>query len=126
MDRYLWRPIYILYLGYLIAAMFGWLKSAKADMVNAAANGSRREFFVWITMIAFPLCNLLANLAATVVNVTGPHGRYLFPSELCILALIIAGLRRVKFGDSLIISLIAVNLVVTATVWFCWYMPGRG
>jgi hypothetical protein len=192
MDRYLWRPIYFVYLGYMITAFIGWLRGfrhgnilsseegsgiagsnlegssvagsvvagsgvegsgvagsvvagsgvegsgvagsvvAGSGVAGSAVNGSppsvgspRAQWFVWIMIVAFPLCNLLANLAATIVNVTGPHGRYLFPSELCILALTIAGLSRFKIGKQLVVSLIALNALITVGVWLCWYMPGR-
>lgn len=120
MDRYMWRPTYFIYLGYMITALVGWCNRTN----NALEKSERKEFFVWLMIAAFPLCNLLANLAATIVNVTGPHGRYLFPSEVCILALTIAGLSRIKIGKPLVISLIALNLIVTVAVWTCWYMPG--
>ncbi len=143
MDRYLWRPIYIIYLGYTIAALVGWLKSWKrghldpggASAAPASDRGgaivspppdpasARKQLCIWLMITAFPLCNLCANLAATIVNVTGPHGRYLFPSELCLLALTIAGLSQFKAGKALVISLIALNLIVTVGAWLCWYMP---
>ncbi len=152
MDRYLWRPIYIIYLGYTIAAIVGWLKSWKrgpqggASILPASDFGdaevlpaldpegasiqptsdspnARKQICIWIIIAAFPLCNLFANLAATIVNVTGPHGRYLFPSELSLLALTIAGLSQFKAGKALVMSLIALNLIVTAGAWLCWYMP---
>lgn len=133
MDRYLWRPIYFVYLGYLITAFAGWCNfRAKDTESSGAEEGStdslldrKKTRLVWLLVAAFPSCNLLANLAATITNVTGPHGRYLFPSELCILALIIAGLSRLKVGKALLLSLIVLNLVVTAAVWIRWYMPGQ-
>ncbi len=126
MDRYLWRPTYFIYLGYMITALLGWCNRKYLQSERLNGQGSKRkELLVWLIIAAFPLCNLLANLAATIVNVTGPHGRYLFPSELCILALTIAGLSRLKIGKPLVISLIALNLIVTVAVWICWYMPGR-
>jgi len=146
MDRYMWRPTYFIYLGYMITAILGWCNRnltqpdcdlteynrkfteseslATENSASSQANSKRKKFFVWIMITAFPLCNLLANLAATIVNVTGPHGRYLFPSEVCILALIIAGLSRLQIGKPLVVSLIALNLIVTVVVWICWYMPG--
>ncbi|CAN5636759.1 hypothetical protein BH10CYA1_BH10CYA1_45700 [soil metagenome] len=130
MDRYLWRPTYFIYLGYMITALIGWCnrkfaQSEESTTADPTNKSRRKEFFVWLIIAAFPLCNLLANLAATIVNVTGPHGRYLFPSELCILALTIAGLSRIKIGKALVISLIALNFIVTVAVWICWYMPGQ-
>jgi hypothetical protein len=145
MDRYLWRPIYFVYLGYMIAAIFGWCNRSyvgesntlQADQpVSAEPNTptetkqktaavNQRTIGTWMLVAAFPLCNLLANLAATTTNVTGPHGRYLFPSEVCILALTIAGLSRLKIGKPLIITLVALNLAITVGVWICWYMPGQ-
>lgn len=126
MDRYLWRPTYFVYLGYMLTALLGWCnRKFRQEEVSNGEGSERKQFFVWLMIAAFPLCNLLANLAATIVNVTGPHGRYLFPSEVCILALTIAGLSRLKIGKPLVISLIALNLIVTVAVWICWYMPGR-
>lgn len=123
MDRYLWRPTYFAFLGYLIAALVGWLRPEKGQ-AGLSSVEKTKFFWTWIIVLAFPMCNLLANLAATIFNVTGPHGRYLFPSELCILALVIAGLAKLKFSKQIIVSLLILNLVVTEAVWFCWYMPG--
>lgn len=131
MDRYLWRPTYFLFLGYFITAMAGWARQISASKLELASANDfdalerRKNLFVWMTIAAFPICNLLANLAATIVNVTGPHGRYLFPSELCILALTIGGLARFKIGKPLVVSLVVLNFIVAAAVWICWYMPGR-
>ncbi len=135
MDRYLWRPLYFVYLGYLLIAAAGWCYRnddrqnlqdplAEPTAIEPTAQVRKKNMATWILIAAFPLCNLLANLAATITNVTGPHGRYLFPSELCILALTIAGLSRFKFGKPLVISLVLLNLLITAGVWICWYMPG--
>jgi hypothetical protein len=64
-------------------------------------------------------------LTATLLKVTGPHGRYLFPSIIPIDALLIAGFFRLgdKFGKWATLSLLALHVAVTVGSWLVFYPP---
>lgn len=124
MDRYLWRPIYLLFLAFWATSNVGAFIAAKSQSGIAAKQWLRNNA-VWLMLIVFPTCNLLANVVATSMNVTGPHGRYLFPSEIPILACIIAGLSALgrRAGSVSIVALVALNAAVAIGAWCAYYMP---
>ncbi len=126
MNRYLSRAVYVVYLAFWIASAVGAFLASRAQRAQRQAIQQwLKSNSIWIMLAVFPVCNLLANVVATSMNVTGPHGRYLFPSEIPILACIIAGLvslgRRV--GNASILALIVLNAVVTIGAWIAYYMP---
>lgn len=124
MDRYLWRPVYMIYLAFWGASTLGTIIAFRTQQRVAVKQWVKNNA-VWLMLIAFPICNFLANVVATSMNVTGPHGRYLFPSEIPILACIIAGLAALghRIGSASIVALIALNAVVTIGAWCAFYMP---
>ncbi|MBC8000719.1 MAG: hypothetical protein IAF58_22415, partial [Leptolyngbya sp.] len=81
--------------------------------------------YIWLLLLLCPLLNLVAMVTATLMNVTGPHGRYLFPSIIPITALLIAGFYRLgeTFGKWATVVLIAMNLAVTVLAWALFYPP---
>lgn len=142
MTRYIYRPAYIAYLIYVIAAIFGWTGlikgkagSAKGGTVSGgtetgnSGNPSKSviavEKMIWLIFLLCPLLNLAAMITATLLKVTGPHGRYLFPSIIPIDAMLIAGFYRLgdKFGKGATLSLLALHLAVTVGSWIVFYPP---
>ncbi|HIA52163.1 MAG TPA: hypothetical protein EYN91_08780 [Candidatus Melainabacteria bacterium] len=167
MNRYIYRPAYIAYFAYVIAAVVGWcgfiklknsnktsqerLSSADSEIQrketnqraepNVASTASeaqkteldkqselidtRAEKLIWLLFLLCPLLNLAAMLTATLLKVTGPHGRYLFPSIIPIDALLIAGFFRLgdKFGKWATLSLLALHVAVTVGSWLVFYPP---
>lgn len=144
MTRYIYRPAYIAYLIYVIAAIVGWTglvkgkatpgASTSADAAADNADGFDEtkktskidvEKMIWLLFLLCPLLNLAAMITATLLKVTGPHGRYLFPSIVPIDAMLIAGFYRLgdKFGKWATLSLLALHLAVTVGSWLVFYPP---
>lgn len=139
MNRYIYRPAYIVYFAYVIAALAGWLGIFKLKNGAPSENRSlqdaaiashknvedRAEKMIWILFLLCPLLNLAAMITATLLKVTGPHGRYLFPSIIPIDAMMIAGFFRLgdRFGKWATLSLLALHLAVTVGSWLFFYPP---
>lgn len=140
MNRYLYRPAYIVYFAYMLLAVAGWVGlKMPGQKKDAATQGAgveqqteggaldvqRLTKYIWLLLLLCPLLNLVAMVAATLMNVTGPHGRYLFPSIIPITALLIAGFYRLgeTFGKWATVVLIAMNLAVTVLAWALFYPP---
>lgn len=140
MNRYLYRPAYIVYFAYLLLALAGWLGlrlpaqrkmdseqdiSIENDPEKGLDDTQRLTKYIWLILLLCPLLNLMAMVVATLMNVTGPHGRYLFPSIIPITALLVAGFYRLgeTFGKWATVALIAMNFVVTILSWALFYPP---
>lgn len=133
MTRYVYRPAYIAYLIYVLAAVLGWTGLLKKGNVAATVSeeetasaeslDKRSEKMIWLLFLLFPLLNLAAMITATLMRVTGPHGRYLFPSIIPIDALLVAGFYKFgdRFGKWATISLILLHLAVTIGSWLFYY-----
>lgn len=142
MDRYIWRPLYVLYGAFTLLALGGWAsalarrvkpppgKADESETNGASRQANAREHLkepaIWLLLVLCPFCNLLAMIAATLMNVTGPHGRYLFPSIIPLTALIIAGFYRLgeKNGRIAVFALLTTNILVTVGSWMVFYPPG--
>jgi len=118
MNRYLWRPVYFVYLGIAGASIYGWLAGA----VNKK---DRAEKVIWILFGTCILLHLASMLYVTITNVSGPHGRYLFPSIIPVFALLLAGLSRLqpRLGKTLVWLLIGLSTAATIGAWLYFYLP---
>jgi hypothetical protein len=107
MNRYLIKPVYWIYQGFLAVAAFGWIKHFKTTV-------DRKERAIWGMLALTCLINVSAMIWASTGNLGGPQGRYFFPSELPFMALLIAGLYRVnaKFGPKLVLALVIYNAAI--------------
>ena len=116
MNRYLWRPVYAVYLGFLITAVLGFIKDA---IRPARLQRTRVSTAVWLTLAFSVAVNLTAMIFASSTNLGGPQGRYLFTSEIPVLALTVAGLARLgkSGGYWLVSALIAFNAAVCLGSW---------
>lgn len=128
MNRYVYRPVYIVYLLYVLSALAGWvgfLKLKTSSLSMDSGMNDRLEKMIWLIFLLCPLLNLAAMITATLLKVTGPHGRYLFPSIIPIDALLIAGFFRLgdRFGKWATLSLLALHLAVTVGSWLVFYPP---
>lgn len=129
MNRYVYRPAYIAYLFYAIAAVVGWtglVKRTKQEPErNEVSIEKKQERLIWITFMLCPLFSLAAMITATLMNVTGPHGRYLFPSIIPIDAMLVAGFFKLgdKFGKLATTSLLLLHLLVSVGSWLVYYAP---
>lgn len=103
-SRYIWRPLYYVFLGFMIASGAGWIKAITARIRAGALNlqarlagGSRAELVgpaVWSMLALACLFNLAGMVFASTVNLGGPQGRYLFVSEIPVMAILLSGLNR--------------------------------
>jgi len=154
MNRYIYRPAYIAYFAYVLAALVGWsgifrlkkraqsapsgenLPKPEIDSDLSGAPGQvcetpdkkievRAQTMIWILFLLCPMLNLAAMITATLLKVTGPHGRYLFPSIIPIDAMMIAGFFRLgdRFGRWATLSLLLLHLAVTVGSWLFFYPP---
>lgn len=129
MNRYLWRPFYIALLILCGTATVGWVSSLKNKpavvAVTASPNEQKKTFAVWVTLFACALLNFASVLQVTLANVSGPHGRYLFPSELAIMALLLAGFSKFRPSLCHILTwlLLAICVSANASGFLTYYAP---
>jgi hypothetical protein len=121
MNRYLWRPLYWIYFALFITAIVGWLKSAVESVKQSSTQSTNQP--IWEFFAACVVLNLVAVLYVTVTGVSGPHGRYLFPSELPILSLLLAGFSAFGVRTQRILTglLLLLCLVSTVSGWLTYY-----
>lgn len=100
MNRYLWRPFYIALLVLSGSSIVGWLgylrNSRTLAGLGAASAEQKKSFAGWVMLLSCIILNFASVLQVTLSNVSGPHGRYLFPSELAIMALLLAGFSKFR------------------------------
>jgi hypothetical protein len=147
MDTYMWRPTYYVYEGFVLAAAAGWSKQAISGIRSGETRAAHmplapiqppntgrggmytarfRTVAGWLCLTSIPVLNLLAMLWASTGNLGGPQGRYLFCSELPVVALLIAGLNLIggKHGTNVVLSFVLFNAAVCLGAWlmlFCTY-----
>ena len=134
MNKYMWRPVYLAYVAYLITAALGVLfivygqikplfnSFGRAASVSIAASSValRVNRVMWICLALVAAINLASMIWASTQNLGGPQGRYLFNSEIPVLALMLAGLYAPRrAGKCLVISFLAFNAAVAVGV-FVW------
>lgn len=119
MNRYLWKPVYFIYLGIAAASIYGWLPKKEL------AKKDRADSIIWLLFVVCVLLHLGSMLYVTITNVSGPHGRYLFPSIIPVFALLLAGLARLKpqVGQALVQLLIGLSVLSTIGAWLYFYRP---
>jgi hypothetical protein len=104
MTHSLPRLIYYGYLSFVILACIRVLRSNLKQQIN----------WSWFTLILCFVINLAVCIYGTYSGVAGPQGRYLFPSEIPIMAMLIAGLNAGsnKWSKCLTVALVAFNVFV--------------
>jgi 4-amino-4-deoxy-L-arabinose transferase-like glycosyltransferase len=147
MTRYLWRPIYWVYIVFMILAILGGIKGGIQALVlklthhkesnfslsslNALTERERKDRFgkatIWLVLATCFLTNFSLMIYSSMKNLGGGQGRYLFPSEIPIIALIAGGLylTGTKTRKPLILLLVAFNIVVYIAA-FCMLCPEYG
>ena len=70
--------------------------------------------WTWLLLITCFVLNFISCMYGCYSGVAGPQGRYLFPSEIAIMALLLGGLasKRDKWSEYSIMALVAFNFVV--------------
>lgn len=118
MTRSLPRLFYYGYLAFVILAFSGGFRRLR-NLANDRLNGldlSQRSRFVrpmgWLLFITLSIANLLTSLAASSSGIAGPQGRYLFISEIPLMALILGGLANLppKLAKPALWALLGFNL----------------
>jgi 4-amino-4-deoxy-L-arabinose transferase-like glycosyltransferase len=116
MDRLLPSRIYKLFSLGITLSTVGWVIGSVWSFVRkSAVQATERNLSIclWSLVGLSFLLNFLALIAGSAsLNATGPpQGRYLFPSEAAIAALLVGGLS--KLGRLAVILFIALNMVAT-------------
>ena len=124
MNRYLWRPFYFVFLGLCVTAGVGNWLSSKNSSPDSTEIEQKKETAIWRFLIMCAAINFLAVFYVTASGLSGPHGRYLFPSELPLLALILRGFsglgeQRQKYCALL---LLATCLLASCTGFSTYYL----
>jgi len=121
MNKYLWRPVYFVYLGFVAIAELGWFKTPWFIKLDGSYRSYRTS--MWTLFAAAFLINMAALVWAGTGNLGGPQGRYLFTSLIPIDALIVLGLGLFgrRYGKALVISFLAFNFAVCCGSWIYLY-----
>jgi hypothetical protein len=113
MTRWMWRPIYFIYLGFVLAAIGGWLKT------RFAVPAVRTELAKPAIWIMFALCILVNFTMMVASQMGGPQGRYFFICEIPIIALLLEGLSRLgpRFGRPAVLAFLGFSTLVCVGAW---------
>lgn len=128
MDRLLPSRIYKLFSLSVTLSAVGWALAAVVEWIRKPLQSSdekKIQIAMWLLVGSAFVFNFLALVAAsTALNATGPpQGRYLFPSEACIAALIVGGLSRFgRIGNAAVFLFVVLN-VVAGVYSLCMLYP---
>lgn len=129
MNKEMWKPVYYTYLTFQAISLALVLKAVpdlKSIYKQANERGELSLLYTWVVFATLFLLNISAMVYASTVNLGGPQGRYLFPSEIPVMASLVAGLGFAgKFKNWLLIILLIFN-AVTAVGAFCYLFPMYG
>jgi len=122
MNKYMSRPVYLTYFAFLIAAASGWVTPLWSRIASRSSSGSKidpRVITTWSCMVLAVVTNLAAMIWASTSNLGGPQGRYLFTSEIPVLALMLVGLYHLggKHGAKLVAAFVLFNLATCMGAW---------
>jgi hypothetical protein len=124
MDKYLWRPVYVIYFSLALASLTGWLGVSKFYGESSLVHQDTKEkSAVWQLFAICSALNLAAIVYVTMIGVSGPHGRYLFPCEIPLFSLLLAGFSRLSRRAAVIggSTLIALCLGSSMGAWWFFY-----
>jgi 4-amino-4-deoxy-L-arabinose transferase-like glycosyltransferase len=115
MTRSLPRPFYYGYLVFVIAAFCGGIRKLTTLREKWFIHSQRMQLvkpFIWLIFIFMSLANLFTSLAASSSGIAGPQGRYLFISEIPLMALLLGGLANLpsRWSKPTIWALLLFNL----------------
>lgn len=115
-NRYIWKPIYYIFLGFQSVALAGWLKALKD---RSWTRENLVGLSVWTMLALCCLFNLAGMIYASTENLGGPQGRYMLISEIPVMALIVSGLSRggERFGRCAVIALLVLTGATCVGAW---------
>jgi hypothetical protein len=129
MNRYLWRPLYFLFFGLVIIAGIGWTirpKLPEEAASDQSVTSSPASTSIWQFLTVCACFNLMAVIYATLSGLSGPHGRYLFTSELAITSLLLGGFARFGPRAQSVLSSLLLALCIASTAYGWWvYYAGK-
>jgi hypothetical protein len=122
MTKYLWRPVYFVFLGYFLVGALGAIRNGviwTRSRIGAMTRADAATLTIWACMTLTVLLNLTAMIWASTKNLGGPQGRYLFPSEIPVMALLLLGMNRFgnRWSRVLVLSFIGFNAIVCLGSW---------
>jgi hypothetical protein len=118
MTKYLPKPIYFTWLGFVISAAIGALQSLRSFKTWQIDKQFSIKALMWGSLALTLIINIASMIWASVYNYGGPQGRYLITSEIPIQALIIGGMSLFgKKSKWLIIAFLAFNALVCIGSW---------
>lgn len=115
MDKYMWRWVYWTYFGFATVGLIFALKLAFVTIKDKTIQLLVcPRSALWLTMTICLCANILAMIYASTVNLGGGQGRYLFPSEIPIMSIIVAGLSTLPplWKKALLLILLIFNFSV--------------
>ncbi|CAN5397531.1 hypothetical protein BH10CYA1_BH10CYA1_00050 [soil metagenome] len=127
MTRFLWSSIYYTYLAFLVLAIAGGarlvvtkLSGLKSELVSMTTNRERLIApATWWMFGILAFVNIAAMVVGASMNLGGAQGRYLLPSEIALIALLLGGLSKLgKFGNYLVVGLVVFNAIVVIGSFF--------
>jgi hypothetical protein len=131
MIRFVKTFFYFVYLGFVAISAIGGLTTLKRIVHSGselfarsqadASKFPRQELIpavIWSMFLSISLLNIIASALGSCSGVSGPQGRYFFPSEVALISLLLAGLYQFKgvWGKGLVLTLLAYNFY---TYLFC-------
>lgn len=130
MDIYLWRWVYWTYFGYMLLALANSLTAVFSFFKNwrkeKPVDENLARAYTWAVLGTTLIGNIMAMVYASTVNLGGGQGRYLFPSEIPIMSILVAGLNLTgNWKKPLVLSLIIFNAIVSIGC-FIYLFPRYG
>ncbi len=136
-NKFLWQPVYYVYLGFLFLAIACGARDLVAELAKSKLKAKLGALItdriqiiqpaVWLTLATCCFTNLAAMIIGSSMNLGGAQGRYLFPSEAALMALLIAGVFKIgkSYGQYSVMALMVFNAVVCiGSFIMLWNTPG--
>lgn len=139
MDKYMWRWVYWTYFGFMTLGLVGscaraadGIKALRGSHFNTDSHlitdsepvaGAKKQAAIWAVLTVTLLANILAMIYASTVNLGGGQGRYLFPSEIPIMCLIVQGINWTpsSWRKPLLLLLLVFNVLVSLGAFIYLY-----
>ncbi len=125
MTKYMWRPIYLQYTAILICGLLGLVRAMLGGwkrQLSALKPSENQDLVIWFSFGLAVFSSIVLTVCGAANGVSGPQGRYLFPSEVPFLSLLLAGLFSLsqRWGKRVIALFVGFNAAVClgVLVWF--------
>lgn len=121
MDKYMWRWVYWVYFGFMTLGLVGSCAGAVKGFKHI--DSAKKQAAIWAILTVTLLANIMAMIYASTVNLGGGQGRYLFPSEIPIMCLIVQGINWTpsSWRKPLLLLLLVFNVLVSLGAFIYLY-----